>query len=387
MLNKIRTIFAWFFVIILTQIINANPISPCAQEFNPISEIQIIDSTHWSIEINGDLYPGGKLDSVYIGIKKTGTSSVIDTYFISVNRNGFDSLGFAVITGTNFPNMKIFKKQTIILQAILNNYGMPCNFSINIDSTLHSNQSLVRVPTECWYDDNFGMGQPDWQLEGNIVYAKCNLPTIGKTNNLTGILNFLRGRIIDPKNNLLHGITINNNPNLGGCLVAPNYGISFFSTHTDSAGRFSVQQIASFPSRFTFFDSTGKDTISKKILGPFYGEPDSTIDVGDFVLDDYIPTGVVNKHFGQTKNASTSLNVLGVFTSTNRKGVKIVIANNANASSPITISILTVKGQKIRDMSAAISGAGTTTINWDGKNAFGKKVLAGTYIVTILVTT
>ncbi|MGB7568137.1 MAG: hypothetical protein WBM07_09765 [Chitinivibrionales bacterium] len=401
MVNKIRQISVCFIAIISTQITNANPISPCEKEFNPISEIQIIDSTHWFIEINGNLCGvGAKWDSIYIGICKTDTSSLPDTFLTPNSKILFDSISagnyLAVLSGTNFPSFKFLKSSKIIIRTAQSSFS--CNWFINcgnqyessenilnIDSTLHPYQSLVRLPTEYWYNANDFGGPPDEELAKSFVYAKCDSPTIGKINNFKGILNIVTGRIKDPKNNVLHGITLNNNPpSLGGGFLNPSDKVVLTSTHTDSAGRFSIQQIASFPSIFTFSDSIDGNAISKKVLGPFYGEPDSIIDVGDFVLDDYAPTRVVNKHFEQNKNAISSLNVLGVFSFINQKGVKIVIANNTNASSPIAISILTVKGQKIRDMSAVISGAGTTTINWDGNNAFGKRVLAGTYIVTIL---
>jgi hypothetical protein len=312
-----------------------------------------------------------------------------DTYFAPANKISFDTtsdLGvqhyIAVLTGTNFPNNKILKNQVTILRLVRANGGSSfINFPI--DSTLHKNQSLVRVLTEYWYDANYGFGQPNEVLGHSFVYAKCDSPTIGKINNYNGICNVLTGRIKDPKNNFLHGIMLHNDPDLLRGFLDPSIGVSLSSTHTDSAGKFIIHQIASFPSTITFYDSINISKVSQKKLGPFYGEPDSTIDIGDFVLDDYIPTGVVKKNIEVIKNISPSLNVLGVFSGNNKKGAKIVIVNNTNASSPIIISILTVKGQKIRDISAVISGAGTNTISWDGKNALGKKVPAGTYVVNL----
>jgi hypothetical protein len=235
-----------------------------------------------------------------------------------------------------------------------------------------------------------GGGPSDYETYEDFVYAKCNSPTLGKINNNTRIFNFLTGRIKDQKNNILRGISLINHPNFGGCSLTPFYYNNnvynsniLSSTYTDSAGKFKIQQIASFPSSVTFFDSSGNTIISNKILYPYYGEPDSTINIGDIVLDDYGQTEVVNKNVVKTLNTSSSLNVLGVFSSNSKKGAKIVIVNTTNASSPIIISILTVKGQKIRDISAVISGAGTNTISWDGKNALGKKVPAGTYVVNL----
>src|SRR5271157_3726260 len=123
MVNKTRLISLCFIVIISTQIINANPISPCEKEFNPISEIQIIDSTHWSIEINGNLCGiGAKWDSIYIGICKTDTSSLPDTFLTPNSKILFDSISagnyLAVLSGTNFSSFKFYKNSKIIIRTV-----------------------------------------------------------------------------------------------------------------------------------------------------------------------------------------------------------------------------------------------------------------------------
>lgn len=381
---------ACFFIVFLAQFSLANPIALP----NTISEVQVIDTTHWSIEING-LYAGLNsflpCDSVGLGTPNklsNGSFGTPETFFAPTKKISFDSTSdsgiqryIAVLTGTNFPKNKLLKNQLISIR-LSNANGGPFTFNIQIDSTLRKSQSFVRVPTEYWYDANYGYGQPDEVLGHGFVYAKCDSPTIGKINNYNGICNALTGRVKDKKNNLLHGIMLHSQSLIRGG-IDPSTGISISSGYTDFLGRFNIRQIASFPSMVTFYDSSSLGLISDKFFGPLYDEPGSTIDVGDIVLDDYPPTGIINRNVKEVKSGTSSLNVLGVFSAINQKGVKIVIANHSNAPSPITLSILTVKGQKIRDISSIISSAGTNTISWDGKNASGKKVPAGMYVVNL----
>jgi hypothetical protein len=123
MKDKFWLTFEYFFIVFLVQFSFANPIaSP-----NTISEIQVIDSTHWSIEING-MYAGLNsflpCDSVSLGTPKklsNGSFGAPDTYFAPTKKISFDTTSdsgiqryIAVLTGTNFPKNKLLKNQLYI---------------------------------------------------------------------------------------------------------------------------------------------------------------------------------------------------------------------------------------------------------------------------------
>ena len=278
--NRLWLSFIGFLVLLPLRITNANPISPCDQEFNPISEIQIIDSTHWSIEINGDYLINKTVpwDSLFIGVYKTSSSTMPDTYLTPVNKILFDSTSdvgrqhyIAVLTKTNFPGLKLFNNSKLSIRTVQlatsETINFACSWGITIDSTLLSNQSLVRIPLICWhYVDDGTPGPSDYSSYTQFIYVKCNLPSIGKINNYNGITNRVTGRIKDANNNILHGITINN-PILNLSSCSPSLPNSSFLT--DSNGKFNIVQIALYPSTFSFSDSKDQNTISKRVMGHF----------------------------------------------------------------------------------------------------------------------
>jgi hypothetical protein len=116
-------------------------------------------------------------------------------------------------------------------------------------------------------------------------------------------------------------------------------------------------------------------SIVNRYLTDFGYSPD---DVTDFIHVDPTPINPVNQSTGPEKKTSLKLSLPK---SVYKAGA--VTFNLKNDVRPVFITIHNLKGRRIRSIPVTISSSGKLTASWDGNDASGKRVGAGTYLVNV----
>jgi flagellar hook assembly protein FlgD len=116
-------------------------------------------------------------------------------------------------------------------------------------------------------------------------------------------------------------------------------------------------------------------SIVNRYLADFGYSPD---DVSDFINVDPTPINPANQSTGSEKKKSLKLSL--------PKSVYKAGAVSFNLKSdvrPIFITIHNLKGRRIRFIPVSSTSLGKLTASWDGNDASGAKVGAGTYLVNV----
>lgn len=116
-------------------------------------------------------------------------------------------------------------------------------------------------------------------------------------------------------------------------------------------------------------------SIVNRYLSDFGYSPD---DVSDFINGDPTPISPVNQSTGSEKKTILKLSLPK---SISKAGV--ISFNLKSNVRPIFITIHNLKGRRIRSIPVSTSSSGKITASWDGNDASGARVGAGTYLVNI----
>ncbi|MBI3500725.1 MAG: T9SS type A sorting domain-containing protein [Bacteroidetes bacterium] len=124
----------------------------------------------------------------------------------------------------------------------------------------------------------------------------------------------------------------------------------------------------------------GTSTTDEMLFDSFqyliYQTGDENIDIGSLFTNDSLlnPPGSVN-------NILASLS--SVFAYPNPFNDFVKIGYELNYPAETSISVYSVFGSEVKNLSAGFNSAGAYTLNWDGRNSSGAKVPAGVYFYTV----
>lgn len=336
----------------------ANPIPVTA-----LSEIQLIDSLHWTVEVdcrNLSLYPGlsaGATDTVTLYCSLSPMASPLDSMPKCVKPGQVDTNGMMLLTPQHFPGLKIKKGWTVFLGVRGVSYGAG---QALIPQDLTPQGSLV-----CGYQTYCCQ-----VMNGNcimtcssIIYTVSSCPSIGIRNN--GSTGSIAG-------------TVQGNASVALTMVraylksSPTQAETYVVTDENGVYRMSSLDLChTYFLRFT--DGIGTP-ISDTLVGPLQLTAGKTLTVN--VNLNYSPPTAAHPRGTRNRDVDAAVKILP---SAIGNRIMLTISGNAVAQQG-TIDILSTNGSILRSISFALSGPGTYTVPWDGRNGQNHTVPAGTYV-------
>jgi hypothetical protein len=331
----------------------SNPVAPVpATDTLLLSEVQVIDSTHWTVEF---IYSSTPLTSdtvtkrfylVYPGI------SPIFRPLVNVNKNGY-----ALITPAQYPTVTFHPGDKVSLRRDLPKGTVDTvdTWECTIDPRIKPTQSMSAFVLPCT-DPVFltPSHYTTWLIDAS--------PTLGSANDLTGVYGSIKIFVCDNDSN-----PIANYSGYYLCLNSTLCGECFTDCpfSTDSAGWMYFGGMVST-------QSVGSFTIDNYNIGPFSAIPDTTL---TFIckLNGY--TGV-RSSIAEARQGS--LKILSI-PSQLSSGL-IVFTGNGSAEYYV-VSVFSVSGKQIFNKRIASTGSGTYTVAWSGSK--GTKVPPGSYIARV----
>lgn len=343
-----RLQFTMLLVIFQAFAIFSNPVAPT--QLVRLSEVQITDSTHWTIE-------------VFYG---TPFSGIDTTYFLfgrGFNLNYHPSVqytnGYGLITPSMYPNLRLRPGDTVFLLAT-NEYIDTANpyeeaWSCVIDKTLKPTQSMAAFQR---YEQYYCMGPSGPEVQ----WCKDAHPTLGLPNDSTAIYGVIKGFVCDKDSQPVQHCVVSYRVPCNICDLS-TIPCSTFVT-TDSSGYFYLQRLVSTDQRSVAFPG-----ISSLTFGPFYPEPECTTSVV-CKLSDYIPSSAHNPLL----RSSTSLRIVGV---TKSKSDVLIVFNGSQGAGDYNVAVYSLNGKKMYCTTVSNSGSGTYSVAWNSR------IHSGTYVVKI----
>jgi hypothetical protein len=330
-------IIAFFFVLPSVFSPNANPNPPTA--YLVLSEVQITDSAHWTVEV---LY-----NNMFQNIRDTFTTKYTLVYKnvnpvfrpkIKVNSNGY-----ALITPQDYSTPIRFHPGDTVklhydyLSAMNYNDTVPPRDTMGdiwkciIDKNLKPTQSMVAFQEEAFTPF--------------LMWCKSDSPTIGSANNAVGIYGIIKGFVCDKDSQALKNFSVSYNCNVPGM-------IRTCTAITDSSGHFVAPNLVSSDQKTFSFPG-----MSAKTFGPFSVEPECTLNV-ICKLDDYVPTAERNPVFCLSES---SIKIIGI--TKDNSGVLIVFSGSKSVGD-YNVAVFSLSGKKIFSSVVSNTGSGTYSVAW-----------------------
>ena len=338
-----------------------------------ISEVQVIDSINWFIEIDiSQFLPYLRDVSIPCSTSIFYLSKGIDSgeYKTKMYLN---SDGFGIITQSNIIGDSIFKiynvKNTFELHLhkdTLNGIWKMC-----IDS-LPPNQSL------CVYNYYSPL-----QSSQYFCYARCTKPSIGSANVPSDYLSNIAGRIKDVSGNPVPNIVVSI-MSYGPKIYAPEYliGCSEFgeSSRSDSAGRFDMHYFIAGYYIVSASFSIDNMHYYEDSLALINLEPADSINT-EISLRHYQYLVSNKKKYHSVNQINKSK--ISIIEIPDKKALRISFTNPFDMPLSYAICIYDMRSRLISEIYQPVMKAGTYSIDWDGKNKKGNGISAGRYICRI----
>jgi hypothetical protein len=318
---------------------NANPNPPTA--YLMLSEVQVVDPTHWSVEflftnrLSGARVGSDTFTYRYNLVYPNQNQKYRPKVPVSLN-------GYGLITQVQYPGLQLHPGDTVRLQMNPADTAIPGNPGSVIWQCVVPQNIL---PTESW------AAYQKQSFIPYIVWCKNFYPNLGYPNNDLGIYGSIKGFVCDKDSQPLTNFSVSSN-----CPI-PEYPTKLCTSTTDSTGYFflnnnlsSEQKTLSFP---------GKSTTT---FGPFTVEPHCTLSVV-CKLGDYVPTGAHNPVFS---SSASLLKIVGI--TKNKSGVLIVF-NAGNSAVDYDVAVYSLNGKKVYASVVASNGGGTYSVAWIGAHA------------------
>lgn len=334
-------------ILYLFTISSANPL-----ETTPFSEIQIKDQSHFAIEFDAKMvmstFPA-HLDSVFLYCGGD-TRPPIDSMKKCEKPVDIDSNGIALITEKNFPNFLIKPGK-----LYLGYKKMICNPQLLVTSSIYS-KIFISGYTDPVCCGDYLNGQCMMYCR-SLKYTETQCTSFGIRNNLAEVK--ITGQIRNYNNSIPDSIQV--------LCTSKNYNQSYSST--DGTFKFSLTDCAN-RINLKFNDKNGNQ-VKDTIIGPFSLGTNVPISVKVSATSSKIP----NKFAEKSSNAR-------ILTASVTKG--IVFTLSGASISQGAVQIYSNDGRLIKKLLFNSHGAGTYTVNWNGKNEHNQKVPSGIYTVRIL---
>ncbi len=129
------------------------------------------------------------------------------------------------------------------------------------------------------------------------------------------------------------------------------------------------------PQTITAGTGTGNEMLFDSFMYLIYQTGDENIDIGSLFTNDSLLETSTKENFSALKISSHAYpNPFNDF---------VKISYELNYPSQTSVSIYTIYGSEVKNISSQFNSAGSYSINWDGKNSAGEKVSAGIYFYTV----
>jgi hypothetical protein len=330
--------------------------------------------SQWKIEIN---LVGGYCNFNHI-LKLTLPCST-DVFWVKIN--DADTLpppkrsiwinkeGFGIITNSDFPKVKIMDKFYLCCsnKEVTGPKGQLVQNSVKITQS----QSLVYKNVSFASPFSFS----GWGHE--YYYIRNNHPTFGAKNDDTNIYSTVNGTVVDYFDKPIPGIFCAYYEYAAGVPFSTKMKSTSSLFKTDSTGRFLIKSYIPYPASYLVFCDIDQTPTSNQVYYTALDvQPDSSFNLIAKLID-YIQTGLKKQSVDQGQGTK----LIRVIQNPYSKQVQIILTNSSYSVQDVSIQIYSAKGVLINTISRKISGAGTFSVLWDKKDSFGKRVVAGKYIV------
>ncbi|MGB7567796.1 MAG: FlgD immunoglobulin-like domain containing protein [Chitinivibrionales bacterium] len=332
----------------------ANPIPPLP----PLSEIQVIDPLHWTVEVDCkknqfSIVQGPcSTDTFTLYCGQQNTAPLIDSMQKCAMPEVFDSNNIALLTPQQFPKLKILKGWYVFL-GLKDRSGY--FWTAQIPLTLSPTSSIISG----YYTYLCGVegGIPDYCTD--IKYDTSSCPSLGTPND--SAFGSITGQVLGSDSLALKGIRVN----------CSNRAFLAITAVTNASGMYTIAKLDSCHVYYINFTDSSGVLLSNPQIGPL------RVSIGhariyNIQLNYKIPTSLLvprqiqkiyNKiRFLQTANWQRI--VLSVLESSLGKG---------------TVEIFSTNGKCIRTLRVDFNESGTYTIAWDGCNDRHAPVAPGKY--------
>ncbi len=346
----------------------ANPIQPI-----PALEIQVIDSLHWTIEVDcqGDMgfhinFPTVPCSTDTVTFYSSPKSTVpAESLRICEVPEQVNANKLILLTPQHFPNLKIKKGWTFFLGLKGRPYIV---WQTTISQDIPRDASLITSVRS--YDCGDIIGSTILPMTcREVVYSLSPCPSIGaKNSNAFGsIAGTLRGK---------NGISLSRIR--VSCNASPRQNA--ISSITNSDGTFRINNLDSCHTYSLWFSDSNQIKISDTLVGPLHVSVGKTRTV-DVNLDYSPPPTALSPQ--QTQKASTDNSARMLLSPTGRKIVLTISGNPSTEQGKI--DIFSINGSMVRSLAFTCMGAGTYTIPWDGCNEKNRQIPCGTYICRVKI--
>jgi hypothetical protein len=348
MTNRLEMQKLLYCTLFLFSISNANPLLT-----TPFSEIQIKDQSHFTIEFDGSMvmskpYPA-HMDSIFL-FCGGDMRPPLDSMKKCEKTIDLDTNGVALITEKDFPGFLI-RQGKLYFGCKSSNYFPP----LQVTSSSYSKTFVSG------YSDPVCCGE---YINGkcmtcrSLIYKETKCPSLGIRNYDATII--ISGHIIDYSDNIPDTIRI---------IYTNDMSVQ---TNTTVGGYFNFSMTNCFESiNLKFCDKTGSE-VKDTTIGPFQNGARVSLSIKVPVTSSKIP-----------KKSDTKLSIARILSAAVRKG--IVFSLSETAASQGVVQIYSNNGKLIKKLPFASHGAGTYTVNWNGKNEHNRNVPSGIYTVRILI--
>lgn len=335
----------------------ANPIPVTA-----LSEIQVIDSLHWTVEVDCRFLSSGSTDTFTLYCSQSTGVPPLDSMRSCAIPEKIDTNKIGLLTPQHFPGLKIKKGWTLFL-GVKARSGL--EGQVLIPQDIAPQQSLVSgYQTYCCQYMNGSC----FMTCTSIIYLVSSCPSIGIRN--SSALGSITGSARGNDSVMLTKIRVylRSSPTLAETYVITDGSGIFRMSSLDLCHTYSLR----------FADSAGAP-ISDTLVGPLQLTAGKTLTV-NVNLDYSPPTGVLS---GETRSRDAGA-VVRILPSTIGGRIMLTTSGNVVAQRG-TIDIFSTNGSVINSITFAISGPGTYTVSWDGRNGQNKAVPAGTYVCRVRI--
>lgn len=332
----------------------ANPIpSP-----PPLSEIQVIDPLHWTVEVEckKNWFPivqgPCSTDTFTLYCGQQNLTPPIDSMQKCATPEVFDSNNIALLTPKQFPKLKIIKGWYVFLGLKdRSGYLWPAQIPLTLSPT----SSIISG----YHTSLCGMdgGYPMYCTE--IKYDTSSCPSLGTPND--SAFGSITGQVLGSDSLPLKGIQVN-------CSNRASLAITGV---TNAGGMYTIAKLDSCHVYYINFTDSSGVLLSNSQIGPL------KVSIGhariyNIQLNYKFPTTVKS-----SEKTSASQNKIR-FLQTGA-GQQIVLSVMQSTLGKGTIDLFSADGKCVRSLPIAFDNSGTYTVNWDGLNKRHVPVCAGKY--------
>lgn len=335
----------------------ANPIP----SLPPLSEIQVIDPLHWTVEVEckKNRYPivqgPCSTDTFTLFCWQQDAIPPIDSMQKCVVPELFDSNGIALLTPKHFPNLKIIKGWYVSL-GLKGQSGGYYLWRVQIPATLSPTSSIIsgyHVISCCDMTGGFCTSCTDIQYDTSLC------PSLGIPND--SAFGSITGQVLGSDSFPLRGIRVN----------CSNRATIAITAVTNASGIYTIGKLDSCHVYYINFSDSSGALISNPQIGPL------RITIGhartfNIQLNYRIPTSV--KIPEKTDALHNKIRLIKSGT-----GQRIILSVLETSSGKGTIELFSTNGKCIRSLPVDLDKSGTYTIAWDGCNDRHVPVASGKY--------